>query len=211
MQQLEDLDYTKQRMENICACHLFQKSINVVFPILGHALYGNEYRFVIRTLSDYIPDDETDSDKSPYRSYLEKRYRGKICHTIMKLSFIRMYVVGNEPYISNMWSRKLVALELDINHNDGREYVDRCSFVISRPVLPQFTGNLVPIFGRTWQMQQAVAKRLDDVRDDIYFQNVLQSIHGCLDNREMYVNSESYRQSLFSSGDITQLSTEVCV
>jgi hypothetical protein len=186
------------------------KSINVVC-ILGYDLYGDEYEFVIRKLSDYIPEDENNPGKSSCTAYLEKRYRGKICHTIMELSFIRMYVVGNELYISNKWSQKLVALELDINHDHTLKYVERCSFIINRPVHPQFTGNLVPIFGRVWQMQVAVAKTLDTIRDDIEFQDILPRIHGCRENREMYINSKSYQQSLLNSGDMTRFSNEVCI
>lgn len=125
------------------------KSINIIF-ILGYDLYGDEYECVLRKLSDYIPEDENNPGKLSDTAYLKKRYRGNIYHTIMKLSFIRMYVIGNEPYISNKWSQKLVASELDINQDHTLKYVDRCSFVINQPVLPQFTQDLVPIFGRAW-------------------------------------------------------------
>jgi hypothetical protein len=207
-----DVYYAVQRLKTICIYYLFKKSesLNVAF-ILGHDLYGDEYQFVIRQLSDYIPEDENNPGKSSYTAYLEKRYRGKICDTIMKSSFIRMYVVGNEPYISNKWSRKLVASELDINHEHNLKYVERCSFIINQRVDPKFTGNLVPIFGTTWQMQTAVAKTLDTVRDDIFFQDILPRIHGCRENREMYINSQFYQQSLFNSGDMTRLSNEVCI
>jgi hypothetical protein len=179
------------------------------FLILGYGLYGNEYKFIIHTLFDYIPEDEKNPGKQSYTAYLEKRYKGDICRTIMELSFIRMYLVGNEPHILNKWSQKLVSAELDINQNHSLKYVDRCSFITNPPVAYQFTQDLVPIFGRAWQIQRAVAKPLNDVRDDIDFQDILPRIHGCLENREMAINAELHRQSLVNSEDITRFSSEV--
>ncbi len=129
----------------------------------------------------------------------------------MELSFIRMYVVGNELRISNKWSQKLVALELDTNQEHPSDYVERCSFIINERVANRFTQDLVPIFGGAWQIQRAIAKELNDVRDDIIFQNALLNIHGCLQNREMTVNVKLHQRSLVNSANsASKFSSNVC-
>jgi hypothetical protein len=70
------------------------------------------------------------------------------------------------------------------------KYVDRCTFITHRPVRHEFTGDLVPRFGQAWQIQRAIAKRLDDIFDDNSFWHNLQHIHGLLSDREMMVNKE---------------------
>jgi hypothetical protein len=93
-----------------------------VFFILGCQLYGKEYGFIIHTLFDYIPEDEYESDNQPYIPYLTKRYEGDVCHTIIKLSLKRVYIVGDEPSVPNNWSQKLVDAELDIEQEPGTFY-----------------------------------------------------------------------------------------
>ncbi len=211
----KDLYNAQQRLKYICMYQtivliIAQKYIYECFFILGYGLYGDEYTFIIHTLFDYIPEDENNPGEQSYTSYLEKRYKGDICRTIMKLSFIRMYLVGNESNIPNEWTQKLAAAELNINHDHVLKYVDRCSFIINQPVADRFTQNLFPVFGRVWQMQNVVARTLDNVRDDIHFQDILPRIHGCLENREMSINSELHQQSSVNSEDITRFSAEVC-
>jgi len=184
--------------------------LSVLF-ILGYNLYGDEYKFIIHTLSDYIPEDESDPDNRCNTAFLEKRYVGEICQTIMESSFICMFVVGNERDIPNKWSQNLVAAALAISQNHDLRYVGRCTFVIDRNVSDNFRQNLVPIFGSTWGIQHAIPKTLDDVGNDIHFVNELQSIYPCLPNREIVVNQKLRERSLAYSDDNSAFSSEVCV
>jgi len=184
--------------------------LSVLF-ILGYDLYGDEYKFIIRTLSDYIPEDESDPDNRYNTAFLEKLYVGEICQTIMELSFICMFVVGNGPDIRNKWTQNLVGAALAIKQEYDLRYVGRCTFVIDRNVNDNVRQNLVPIFGSTWGIQHAIAKTLVDVGNDHPFQDELQSIYPCLANREIVVNEKLRKRSLAYSNDNTAFSSEVCV
>jgi hypothetical protein len=181
------------------------------FFILGHELFNKKCEFRIHTLFDYIPEDENNPDDQSYTGYLEKRYKGDICHTIMELSFMRIYVVGEETYILNKWSQKLVEIERDINQDHLMKYVDRCSFIMNQRLENQFAHDLAPIFGGgTWQIQRAFAKTLDEVDNDPDFRRSLRYIHPRLEDRETRVNLELYQRSSVDSKDMTRFSSQVC-
>lgn len=165
--------------------------------------------FDIRTLFDYIPEDEMNVQDEIYTAYLQKRYKGDVCHTIIESSLIRLYVMGNKTRIHNPWSGKLIAAEANINEEHTLKYVDRCSFITNERRSNQTADNLVRLFGRDCQIRQTNIKTLDEVHDDIHFQDILPRIHPILENRKMIINSKSYQPPSRNSEDIARYSTKV--
>jgi hypothetical protein len=194
---------------NISFSLLYKSKLVCVFFILGHELYGNEYEFNIRTLFDYIPEDELDVHDETYTAYLQERYKGDVCHTIIESSLIRLYMVGNKTRMHSPWSKKFIAAEANVNEEHTLKYIDRCSFITNERRPNQTSDNLVRLFDRDCQIRQVNIKTLDEVRDDIHFQDILPRIHPILENRKMIINSKSYQPPSINSENIARFSNKV--
>jgi hypothetical protein len=180
--------------------------------ISGNDSFGGEYNFRVYTLYDYIPPEESDPDPDnpSYTRFFEYKHRGDICNLIQRLSIIRLYLVGNEPDITNKWSKRLIASELDVNHAQASQYEDRCTFIENQLVVTPIQ-DLAQRCGRTWQMSSIKPRKIRDLRDDLVFGETVQRIHGCLENREMAANVELRQRISESTEDITTFSSRVCI
>ncbi|UJR37140.1 hypothetical protein I4U23_029850 [Adineta vaga] len=185
------LHTAKQRLKNIC-----------------YDLYGREYTFRIHTLYNYIPEDESNSENSNYEDYLKRYYGDDICCSIMDLSVMVFCLVGNLSTIDNQWSQKLIASHVDTDENRLAEYFGKLTFIIDQPVPNQYYQDLLPRFGATWQIPSTIPTLLNNLKDDIYFQTVLQSISGILENREMAANYKIKQRSLNISNHMVAFEIE---
>jgi hypothetical protein len=180
------------------------------FSISGDRLYP-DLKFKVFTIYDFIPKDESDPDNPSYKQIFEYEHKDDICRAIQKLSLIRMHLIGNEPNIGNKFSAKLIANELDISHEHASQYNERCTLIENHLVVNDVKTNLARRFGRAWQMTTIEPKKLNAVRDDIVFQQVLQRIHACLENREMVANAELRQRISENLESLTVFSSGVCL
>ncbi|CAF0992275.1 unnamed protein product [Adineta ricciae] len=172
-------------------------------------LAGSGSDFVVHTLDKYIPRDELNYYDPRRNIYLNKHYGGDACLSIMDLSMMIFFVVGNLDTL-NPWSEQfLCSLKNTTRYNSGG-YLNGITFVADRFVRDEYLQNLFPRFGtQFWAVQQATPKALDYVKNDIDFQADLLSIGNALEHHGQIANikiekraSDAYKSTTaFSSND----------
>ncbi|CAF0888398.1 unnamed protein product [Adineta ricciae] len=186
------LHRAKQRLRNICS-----------------DLGGSEFNFVVHTLDEYIPRDELNY-YDPHRNiYLNKYYGGDACLSIIDLSMMIFFVVGNLDTL-NPWSEEFLCSFNNTTRYGRDGYLNGITFIADEFVRNEYLQDLFPRFGtQMWAVRQAIPKMLDDIKSDIHFQNDLLSIGHYLEHYGQIANikikkraSDAYKDTTaFSSND----------
>ena len=101
------------------------------------------------------------------------KYRVKILDLIKKMSFIRMYLVGNESTISSHCSKQMIARENDTAHEENPSFIDRCVFIQNEDIKNEMKYNFFKEFASCWQQSFIKPISLTELDRRIEFHNAL--------------------------------------
>jgi hypothetical protein len=129
------------------------------------------------------------------------------CVFIKKISWIRMYLIGNERHNIHSFSQAL--FQSESNGCEGNQYDQKYTFVEYQPVTEQTKLDLSNVLGPGWQSTNLQLKRIDNIRDDIQFVGALERVHATLPAREMVANIKLNQQATDPSDDSIEISGSV--
>jgi hypothetical protein len=145
---------------------------------------------IIRTLDDYIPS--TDEDKAcllPYTQILfNYEHPQYICELIKKLSPLRLYLYGNDEYISSEWSNLMINGETIVMEDED----SWCAFIENEYIDDEMKWNIGPMFGGKWQIKRIAPINLTELDKNLRFQSALCRAYKTISHRQIEITSEIF-------------------
>ena len=118
------------------------------------------------------------------------KYREKILDLIKNMSFIRMYLVGNESTISSHYSKQMIARENDTAHEEKPSFIDRCVFMQNEDIKNDMKYNFFKEFASCWQQSFIKPISLTELDRRIEFHNALFTAEELYPNRAIKITGE---------------------
>lgn len=145
---------------------------------------------IIRTLDKYIPTDDTaNTCLMPYSSVLFNKERPHFsCELIKKLSSIRLYLYGNDYFISSEWSNFMITWETEIMKDED----NWCAFLENESILDQLKWNFSSKFAKQWQINCLTPINIIDLDKDSRFQSALRRAFITFNRRRLEVTAEIF-------------------
>ncbi|CAF3945015.1 unnamed protein product [Rotaria sordida] len=167
----ENLHSAKERIQKLC--------INLGYPSI-----------IIRTLDNYIPsNNEEKSCLLPYSQALfNHEHPQYICELIKKLSPLRLYLYGNDEFISSEWSNLMISSETHVMEDED----NWCSFIENEYIDDEIKWNFRSLFGEKWQIKRLAPINLTELNKHLRFQSALRRAYKTFSHRQFEVTSKIF-------------------
>jgi hypothetical protein len=145
---------------------------------------------IIRTLDDYIPSlDEEKVCLLPHSQILfNHEHPQYICELIKKLSPLRLYLYGNDEYISSDWSNLMINRETHVMEDED----SWCTFIENEYIDDEMKWNIGTMFGEKWQIKRIAPINLTELDKNLRFQSAFRRAHKTFSHRQIEITSEIF-------------------
>ena len=111
-----------------------------------------------------------------------------ICELITKLSPLRLYLYGNEEFISSEWSKLMIGCETRVMEDED----SWCAFIENECIDDDIKWNFGPLFGQRWQVKRLSPINLTELDKNLRFQSALRRAFKTLSHRRIEVTAEIF-------------------
>ena len=145
---------------------------------------------IIRTLDNYIPS--TDEEKPCLLPYSQTLFNYEhphyICELIKKLSSLRLYLYGNDEFISSEWSNLMISRETHVMEDED----SWCAFIENECIDDEIKWNFGSLFGGKWQIKRLAPINLTELNKNLRFQSALHRADKTFTHRQYQITAEIF-------------------